>query len=134
LLGRASTAAHKQSRVGHSLPKLPGVTDETPSERRPPVWSAEAERLVGRHLLVGITVVDSGRDVVEQRQFHGRIEIADPSRGIAVRRQDTATLEWLPPDLRAFRAAPPGDYTLRCSGETVTDPDVMATWTVRRKS
>ncbi len=97
---------------------------------RPPSWEAKAERLIGRRLLVGVTILDAGDAVIEQRQFHGLIEIADATRGIAVRRDDTGTLEWLPPDLRALRPATPGSHTLRSTGEIVVDPDLVATWTV----
>jgi hypothetical protein len=83
-------------------------------------------------VLVGITVLGSDGNFVERRQFHGLIEIADQSRGFAIRRADTNALEWLPPDLRAFRPAPLGDYTLRGSEQLVSDPDVLATWTLRR--
>ena len=77
-------------------------------------------------------MVNSADEIVEMRQYHGRIEVAESSSGVAVRRHDTEALEWLPPDLRAFRPAPRGEYTLRASDEVVTNPDVLATWTVRR--
>jgi hypothetical protein len=90
------------------------------------------EQLAGRHVLVGVTVLDAKDEVVEQRQFHGVVEVADASSGIAVRRHDTSELEWLPPDLRAFSRAEPGEYRLRSTGEVLTDPDVLATWTVHQ--
>ncbi len=88
--------------------------------------------LLGKHLLVGVTTVGADGEVIEQRQFHGIIETADAGRGIAVRRADDDRLEHLPPDLRAIRQAPPGEYRLRSSETTVNDPDLLATWTVRR--
>ena len=90
------------------------------------------EQLAGRHVLVGVTVLDAKDAVVEQRQFHGVVEVADASSGIAVRRHDISELEWLPLDLRAFSRAEPGEYRLRSTGEVLTDPDVLATWTVHQ--
>lgn len=87
--------------------------------------------MVGKRVLVGKTYV-SGEDVVEQVQFHGLIETADEREGFGVRRADTGELEWLPPDLRAFRRAEPGDYTLRATGEVVSDPDLISTWIAER--
>ena len=104
----------------------------TPDGGPPPFWGERARRLVGMHLLVGITTVDGTDEVLDQRQFHGTVEVADPKRGIAVRRADTRELEWLPADLRAFRPAARGEYRLRSTAEVVVDPDVLAVWTVRR--
>ena len=97
---------------------------------RPLSWTSNAAQLIGKHLLVGVTVLGPNDEVVEQREYHGWIELAEEGRGIAIRRNDTATLEWLPPDLEALQPAAPGTYTLRSSGEVVIDPDLVTTWTV----
>ncbi|WP_322311900.1 hypothetical protein [Parvibaculum sp.] len=36
----------------------------------------------------------------------------------------------MPPDTSAFSAAQPAEYHLRSTGETVTNPDALATWEV----
>ncbi len=36
----------------------------------------------------------------------------------------------MPPDLRALSAAGPGKYRLRDTSETVSNPDLLATWTI----
>ncbi|MGB7589031.1 MAG: hypothetical protein WBM00_10020 [Solirubrobacterales bacterium] len=59
-------------------------------------------------------------------------EAADERHGFALRRADTGDLEWLPPDLRAFKPAEPGEYTLRPTGEVVVDPDFLSTWIAER--
>jgi len=41
-------------------------------------------------------------------------------------------VECLPPDLRAFRKAEPGEYRLKSSDEVVVDPDYLASWTITR--
>jgi hypothetical protein len=95
----------------------------------PPFWHEKAARMVGKHVLVGKTYV-RGNAVLDQVQFHGVIEEADEDDGFALRRSDTGEIEWLPPDLRAFEQAPPGEYRLRSTGEVIVDPDILSTWIV----
>ena len=91
--------------------------------------------LVGKRVLVGLTVRTAGVDA-ELEQFHGRIVSADAKNGLKIAllgRTEPSTC-WLPPDLRSFHPAPPGDYRLRSTGEIVTDPDYLTTWFVDRDS
>ena len=87
--------------------------------------------MVGKHVLVGITYVDAADRPIEQRQYHGLIESADERTGFAIR-VDDRTVEWLPPHVAAFSTAAPGEYRLRSTGEVVTNPDLVSTWTVQR--
>ena len=98
----------------------------------PPFWDEKARRLIGGRVLVGVTYVDHAGALLEQSQFHGVIEAADRD-GITVRRDDGET-KWLPPDLRAFERADPGEYRLRATGEVVVDPDWLSAWTVHPES
>ena len=54
-------------------------------------------------------------------QFFGTVMGADPDEGITLRLEGSrwGELYTLPPDLRAFFAAPPGTYRLRETGEVV---------------
>jgi hypothetical protein len=97
----------------------------------PPFWSEKAARMVGKRVLVGKTYV-RGESVLQHVQFHGVIEDASERQGFAVRRSDTGDLEWLPPDMRAFQHAPPGEYMLRSTGEVIVDPDMVSSWVVER--
>jgi hypothetical protein len=92
----------------------------------------EWDDLIGKHVLVGITVEDRRGKVCNTDQIHGRIESIDPAQGITVGLAGAKAGEkyMLPPDLGAFQLAPPGEYRLRSTGEVVTDPDLLATWTV----
>ena len=36
----------------------------------------------------------------------------------------------LPPDLRNYEPAAPGEYRLRSTGEVVADPDFISNWTI----
>lgn len=102
-----------------------------------PTWDAEqAEELVGKYALVGLTFIDHEDHVIGQVQRHGRIVEADARRGIAISlvahgRPWDGEIYRLPPDLRAFAEAPAGEYTLRSTGEVIADPDVTASWTIK---
>jgi hypothetical protein len=100
----------------------------------PPVWDQdEADFLVGKYALVGVTYLASdGKTVTSQVQYHGRVVSADEKNGIKIECEG----KWagqtlgLPPALSAFRFADPAEYKLRSTGETVTNPDVLATWSI----
>lgn len=88
-----------------------------------------AAELVGTHLLVGVTHVDHGGNVVRQEQFHGTVLRANATEGVVI--VDSAGEEhWVPLDREAFRLADPGTYRLRSTGEEVVDPEWLSTWTV----
>jgi hypothetical protein len=108
------------------------LTGEAPP--RPPFDDKRAARLVGKYVLIGVTYYDAAGDLLEQRQMHGTIVSANADRGIgiALKGHHLGETHWLPPDLRPFQAAPPGEYRLRTTGEVVVDPDFTCTWSVTK--
>lgn len=104
------------------------------NQDQPPQWDDErAESLVGKRVLVGITNLEAdGETVIDQVQYSGVITSADPKNGFRIECSGTlaGSAKFLPPDLRSFRDAPPGEYTLRSTGEVVVNPDVISTWDV----
>ena len=99
-----------------------------------PLWDPKlAVELIGKRVLVGITDLAADGAVVRQRQFHGHAIRADRRLGIALRLGGSRAGEELvlPPDTRAFRPAAPGEYPLRGTGEVVTDPDYLTTWSIK---
>ena len=90
--------------------------------------------LIGKRVLVGITTLDFHGNLRSQEQVHGRIDIADPKQGLLIELQGVGDGRKysLPPDLRSFEYAPSGEYRLRSTGEVVTDPDFLVTWTVKQ--
>ncbi len=88
---------------------------------------------MGKYILVGITYVDSAGEVTSRQQLHGVIESASQD-GILIALGGIHEGEtWnMPPMLRAIRPAKPGEYVLEMSGETIQDPDLLATWTVEQ--
>jgi len=96
-----------------------------------PQWDeARAAKLVGAKVLIGVT--RRGPQGETQEQMFGVIESADSKHGLEVILNGTKSGEiyWLPPDLRNFVPAQPGNYRLRSTGETVTNPDYVSTWTI----
>ncbi|MDJ0767859.1 MAG: hypothetical protein QNJ12_03660 [Ilumatobacter sp.] len=84
-------------------------------------------QLIGRSVLVSIRYLDADGEVASRLQFAGIVTAVDPL--VEIDHGDDVPFTLLPePD--AFDPAPPGEYRLRESGETVVDPDVTSTWTV----
>jgi len=99
------------------------------------IWDEEkASALRGACVLVGMTYCDPDGAVRSQIQYFGIVAAVVPNRGIAIQCQSSTfagTVQWLPPDLRSFTRAKPGEYRLRTTGETLTDPDFTSTWVVK---
>jgi hypothetical protein len=102
---------------------------ERAEDGRPEFDEVKANQLIGKHVLIGITVVEHDETFVEQRQMHGDVVRAD-REAIIVRLRGSGEEYNLPPDPSAFHPAPPGEYRLRSTGEVVLDPDFTTTWTL----
>jgi hypothetical protein len=92
-----------------------------------------AEELVGCLVLVGITRLDPAGEVIDTDQMFGFVTSADRGRGIALKlggRRDGETYV-LPPQTDIFEPGTLGDYRLKSTGEWVSAPDYVCTWTVR---
>ena len=98
------------------------------SDGRPGWRPARAEKLLGATVIVGLTFEEP--DGTRQDQFFGTVMSADPNEGITLKLDGGRAGEFytLPPDLRAFAPAPPGEYRLRATGEVVLNPDYTSTW------
>jgi hypothetical protein len=110
------------------------MPSEIPDGGSPPPWDQdEADGLVGQLVLAGITYLAAdGKTVTSQVQSWGRIVSAKPE-GIAIVCEGkiwTGQTMTLPPDLRAFQAARPGEYRLRSTDETIENPDLTTSWTI----
>lgn len=90
----------------------------------------QPEALVGKMLLVGITRVDSANQELGREQVYGEVLRISEAEGLVIRCAVTGDERWLPPDPEFYEPAAPGHYRLR-NGHEVTDPDYLATFTVR---
>ncbi|MBV8565927.1 MAG: hypothetical protein JO273_10780 [Methylobacteriaceae bacterium] len=111
-----------------------GPPDEEDLEAFVPSWDQNvADAAVGKTILAGVTYFESGGQTLRsQEQYHGIIVSVDPKVGVHVRCAGAHAGETicLPPHTRVFTRASPGNYTLRSTGEIVTDPDFFTTWSV----
>lgn len=94
---------------------------------------ALADTYVGKYILIGITYLDYQGNFLEQIQMHGNVESASPD-GIAITLAGLRAGEsWvMPPVLDSISPADPGVYNLRSTGESIEDPDLLATWSVTK--
>ncbi|MDQ4048225.1 MAG: hypothetical protein M3131_02430 [Actinomycetota bacterium] len=101
-------------------------------DRGAPSLNEERARFaLGKQVLVGLTTLSTAGELIERKQFAGRLATVDRLRGLELELED-GDRYWLPPDVRSLEPAPPGDYRLRSTGQTVRDPDFLFTWTITR--
>jgi len=89
--------------------------------------SPSVQELIGKYILIGITLLDHEGNLIEQNQHHGIFKSMDLVIHISLNNSEDFTL---PPDLSTFKKAEPGEYKLRSTGEIVKNPDYLSTWTV----
>jgi hypothetical protein len=83
---------------------------------------------LGKRVLVGLTCVDPEGDVLTRLQTHGVVaEVRDDT--ILLTRDDGSSFG-LPPAPELLEVAEPGIYTLRETGESIEDPDFLASLTI----
>lgn len=104
-------------------------------EKTSPECPISFDELLGKHILAGITFVSRAGEFIEQVQKHGIVESVDSERGVYMTLKGDQADEnyWLPPALDAYRAAAPGEYRLKRTGEIVINPDYICMWTVTKK-
>jgi len=96
-----------------------------------PEWDdVKAASLVGKVVLICITRRTSDGPAYEQ--MFGRIISGNRSDGfeVALDGSRAGARYSLPPQTDTFVAAQAGEYRLRLTGETVVNPDFLATWIV----
>jgi hypothetical protein len=103
---------------------------ETPPSEK---WDEEiARELIDCLVLVGITYIFPDGSLSEQHQLFGHVVAADPTDGIELRLAGryAGKKYRLPPDTRALRRAPPGQYQLKSTSDVVSNPDYTCAWTI----
>ena len=99
-----------------------------------PIFNEERARfLLGRTVSAGVTALSSADEPIEQRQYAGLVTAVDEGRGVTLQLDDGSNYT-LPPDLRPFEEARPGEYRPRSSGKIVLDPDYVCTWSMQMRS
>jgi hypothetical protein len=80
-----------------------------------------------------MTYVTPDGVVIRQEQFFGTVLSADRQLGIRIELQGSRMGDQhvLPPQTSNIQRARRGEYRLRSTGELVTDPDFITSWTLR---
>ncbi len=92
----------------------------------------ELQELTDKTVLVTMVFQDAEGQTVEQRQVFGRVFDTGP-QGILLFLEPSGNEFALPPNTRNLTPADAGEYRLEPDGQVVTNPDYLATWTVRRR-
>jgi hypothetical protein len=110
------------------------MTDDKNVENKPCFDLERAETMINKRVLIGLTYYDHKGAFLEQKQMHGTIISVDQHRGfeIALEGSREGEIYMLPPDLRSFHEAPPGEYHERSTGETIINPDFTTTWVINK--
>ncbi len=87
---------------------------------------------IGKRILIGLTYLDGNGQLMRQLQYHGVISRIT-EKGIFIRLPNGEEHCSLPPDVSVLEKASPGEYRLRSTGETVTNPDYLAQWTITKQ-
>jgi len=99
---------------------------------KPQVDESRASEFVGKTILIGVTYLDHEGNVIDQKQWSGRIETYSNAVGIRIQLNDSSDFCCLPPAAEAIHKAEPGIYTLRSSGKKIENPDYTTTWTCQK--
>ena len=119
--------------MSDKLPRPPGMPPIDRELGGKPEWNQDdADFLIGKYVLVGITYVAADGTVTSQGQYHGRVTTAEENVGITIACEGSRAGETcvVPPDPKSFQLARPGRYTLRSTGEVIEDPDMTTSWTI----
>jgi hypothetical protein len=99
---------------------------------RPPFDHAFARELIGKLILVNLTIQDRNGEQKRYEQFHGVVTRTDAYDGVylALKGLREGETKWLPPATHVYTAARKGEYRLQDTGEIVIDPDFTTQWIV----
>jgi len=91
--------------------------------------------MINKRVLIGLTYIDHTDKCLEQKKMHGKIISVDKTNGIEIALEGSRDGEiyMLPPDLRSFHEAAPGEYREHSTGEIIVNPDFTTTWTITQK-
>lgn len=90
----------------------------------------DAEDLMGKTVLIGLTHCEANGDLIGHEQMFGTVKaINDKNIEIEL---DDGKLYYLPPDTRPFHIADKGEYRLRSTGKVVIDPDYICTYSITK--
>ena len=91
------------------------------------------DQYIGKIVIAGFTYYDAQDRYVDQKQFHGKIVDVDPEQGIRFVDSQTNQTRVLPPRTDALFPAPRGLYREQATGKTISNPDFISLWHVKKE-
>ena len=85
--------------------------------------------LKGKVFLIGLTFIDEDEKLVEQYQTSGTVVELTENGFLKFNRNDGSVFQ-LPYDKKAINEAAKGEYKEKATGNIITDPDYITTWTI----
>lgn len=93
----------------------------------------KAKEMINKRVVIGLTYLDQSGEVIDSEQMYGKVTSVNPdSVKVELEGLREGEIITLPRDLRAFKKAEPGVYTLKCSGEEVENPDYATAWNITK--
>lgn len=92
--------------------------------------AAQAEKMVGKTVLVSLTCMNDFGDLDAFEQFSGEILRITNDDGLVLMREDTSEEFNLPPDLDHYQVAKSGDYKLAETDVVISNPDYVVEWDI----
>ena len=89
-----------------------------------------AEKIVGKSILIDLTVRDHDERFIEKKMMFGWIVEANQDQGIAVKLEPSGEIYHLVPDLDQLEAPPPGEYRMEPGDQIALNPELRATQVV----
>jgi hypothetical protein len=118
-----------QSRV----PREWELSYESDEERIRKTIEVFGDEYIGRTLLLCLNFLETDRKPRRQEQVVGTIMVVDFDEGIVVSCDPDGRMFVLPGDPSRIEKAPRAEYRLRSTGQIVTNPDYIATYTTTQQ-
>ncbi len=91
----------------------------------------EPDKLIGKAVLIGVTLFRADGEFIRQIQVHGTVKSAGADTGVIIEDSKTRKEFFLPPAYDHIHEAAPGVYRALGTGEEYVDPDFVTQWAVR---
>ena len=93
----------------------------------------KAKEMIDKRVLIGLTYFDHAGALIGREQMYGKVVSVNPdSVKVELEGLRKGEIMSLPRNLRAYKKADPGVYTLSCNGEEVIDPDYTTEWNITK--
>ena len=106
------------------------------NQNQQPADQIPIKSLVGKTLYVEMNCYTYEQTFLAQKQFFGEVLSAHETKGVVINLSglQAGRIFFIPYDVCDYRPAPPGDYQIQSTGETIINPDYKITWNTTARS